>query len=146
MTDPNEPKVSLSSESLNFLKESGGWSAFLAIVGFCFAALFIIFGLFAGAIMKNMFFGTDSGMDGLGTAWVGGVYIFAGGLYMIPTFYLYRFSQEIKNALVRNSTEAMTAAMGNLKSLLKFMGIFTVIYLVIVVLGLLAVGATGLFM
>jgi len=145
MADSTEPNVSLTNESLNYLKESSGWGGFMAIVGFCVAVLFIGGGLFAGSIFSSLSGTEDSAMGGITSVLVGGVYVCLGALYLLPTLYLYRFSQEIRNAINRGSTGAMTTALGNLKSLFKFMGIFTAIYLVVVVLGLLVMGSGMIF-
>ena len=145
MTDPNENQVYFTGESLTFLREASGWGTFLAIVGFVYAALMICLGFFAGSIFANMPNATGTPMGGAVSVMLGGIYIGIGVLYIFPSLYLYRFSQEVKNSLTRKSTPAMTIALENLKSLFKFMGIFTAITLGLLVLVIGTVGIGTMF-
>lgn len=145
MIDLPEKRVSLTGESLTYLKETSGWGTFLAIVGFCYVALLICLGLFAGSIFGAMAGEENPAMGGAMSFIMGGVYVAIGVLYIFPSLYLYRFSQEVKNALSRNNTEALTKAMGNLKSLFKFLGILTAIGIGLMILAMLSVGAGSMF-
>jgi hypothetical protein len=141
MTDPNEHQLSLTAEALTFLRESSGWGTFLAIVGFVYATMMMCLGFFAGSIFASMPNTTGGQMGGAASVIIGAVYVGIGVLYIFPSLYLYRFSQEVKNSLSAKSTPAMTTALENLKSLFKFMGIFTAITLGLLVL---IIGTVGL--
>jgi len=135
MTDPIENQVSLTNESLTYLRESSGWGTFLAVAGFVYSAMMICMGFFAGAIYGGM--ATAQGpMGGMVTTIVGGIYVGIGILFIIPSLYLFRFSLEVKNSLTRKSTQAMTSALENLKSMFKFTGIFTAIALGLLVISI----------
>jgi hypothetical protein len=61
---------------------------------------------------------------------LGMIYLLLTGLNFIPVTYLYRYSTEAGKAVENNDEAAYTLAFGNLKSLFKFIGIFTIIVLV----------------
>lgn len=145
MTDPDETPVSLTKESLTYLKESGGWGTFLAIVGFCYVALLVVGGLFAGSVFAKLAGDESAATSGYTSVMLSAFYVCFGVIYLFPTLYLFRFSQEVKNSLNRKSTESMTAALANLKSLFKFMGIVTIIGIGLFVLAMVSFGAGMLF-
>ena len=57
------------------------------------------------------------------------IYILLAGVYFVPITYLYRFSTQVKQAVENNNEEEYTTAFQNLKSLFKFLGIFTIVML-----------------
>ena len=57
------------------------------------------------------------------------IYILLAGVYFVPITYLYRFSVQVKQAVENNNEEEYTTAFQNLKSLFKFLGIFTIVML-----------------
>ena len=59
------------------------------------------------------------------------IYILLAGVYFVPITYLYRFSVQVKQAVENNNEEEYTTAFQNLKSLFKFLGIFTIVMLAI---------------
>jgi len=116
-----------------FLRETAKWASFLSILGFIFIGLMVVFGLVmfaAGGAMGSL--GGGAGMFGaLGGATIGGVYIVIALFYFFPVLYLFRFASSTKQALNTNNTERLTAAMENLKSHYKFLGILAIIMIAI---------------
>ncbi len=124
---PAPEKLVMGNETIeSYILESAKWGKFLAIVGYVFMGLMV---LFAFVIM----FGMSELSKATGTKFpsmlLGLFYLLFTGINFIPITYLYRFSTEAKQAVENNDEEQYTSAFGNLKSLLKFTGIFTIVVL-----------------
>jgi len=143
--------VNLTEEIKSYLYETAKWSKFLSILGFVFIGLMAIF-------MLVMLFAGGAAMSSLGqtgaltTMSMGFVVIFYGlliALYFFPTLYLYRFATKMKIALDANDQQSLSESFMNMKSVFKFWGIFTAIFIgfyAIGILGTLAFGGIGMFM
>jgi hypothetical protein len=55
------------------------------------------------------------------------VYILIAVLYYFPVSYLQKFSDQAKQAVTMNDQGMLNSGFANLKSLFKFMGIFTIV-------------------
>lgn len=130
--------LNLEEQSKSFLAESARWGKFLAIVGFVVCALVVIVGIYlatAGSEMAYQYGGRSS-FRGIGGAMAIG-YIIVALIYFFPCLYLLRFSNHMKAALAANDQANLTASFQNLKSMFKFVGIFTIIIISIYVLAFL---------
>lgn len=130
-TPGNEPNVAftLNNMATTYLNETRSWGKFLAIVGFCFAALFVVLGLLFDTIFAYL------GQENPFSGFIGIVYALLGLVYFFPAYYLYKFSTQLKTALAAKDTETLASAFENQKSLYKFMGIFMIIVIGFYVLG-----------
>ncbi|HXS55392.1 MAG TPA: DUF5362 family protein [Hanamia sp.] len=128
--------LQVSSPVQNFLGESAKWGKFLSIVGFIFCGLMAVISFFIPAlIMKlppynSMPAGAMSAMTTVMTI----VYLVIAGLLFFPSFYLFKFSVRMQEALNSVSQENFEESFQNLKSLLKFYGITVIVVLSIYVL------------
>ena len=129
----------ITPPSADYLREAAKWGKFLAIVGFIVIGFVVMMALFTGVFMGGMMQGMDNAI-GVASA-IGGLmtfsYLLFALLYFFPVLYLYRFSSKMQQGLSIQSEAAVSEAFKNLKSLLKFMGILTIIMLAFYVLGLL---------
>lgn len=116
----------LSNQAKDYLYEAAKWGKFLSIVGFVMVGIMILVALFAGSFI-GMMAGEAGAM--LGGAFFTIIYLIIAAIYVMPCLYLYRFSTKTKLALDLGNTEDLTDALGNLKSMFKFMGIFTAVIL-----------------
>lgn len=126
-----ENQIIASPEIAGYLLTTSKWGKFLAIVGYVVMALTIILGIFmivSFSIMK-----TFSG-PGFFTNIMGFVYVIIGAVYFFPVTYLLRYSVRIKKGLNSDDMQSITSGFENLKSLFKFMGIFTIVMLAVYVL------------
>ncbi|GGG11747.1 DUF5362 family protein [Pontibacter amylolyticus] len=132
--------MQLSPDSRYFLSAAAKWGKFLSIVGFVILGFVGLAGLFMSAIFLGGM-GNVSGGNFLNSATAGigvGLFYFLGALlYFILILYLYKFSSHMQTGLSTNNKEVISKSFRNLKSLFKFMGILTIIMLVIYALGLL---------
>lgn len=119
-----EELLSISEKSTGFLVETSKWTKFLSILGFIFIGIMVIGGLFAGTIFSKI--GTELPFPGFV---IGLIYIFIALIYLFPILYLYRFSSNLKIALLNKDKVALETAFQNLKSHYKFVGIATIVVL-----------------
>jgi len=118
---------SMSNSKINsYLLESAKWGKFLAIVGYIIMGLIVLIALVMafGLSQLSRFSGTRFPVGYLGL-----VYILIAGAYYFPVTYLYKFAVQIKRALESGDEGLYTSGFQNLKSLFKFMGIFTIVIL-----------------
>jgi len=121
-------ELQLTLQAQSFLRETGRWAMFLAIVGFISIGLWILLGIFYIAMAGNMFpqQGMPASMSMIFPA-MGGIIIVSSLLFIFPTVYLLKFASKTKEALADKNTEKLTEAFENHKSFYKFIGIFTII-------------------
>jgi hypothetical protein len=124
----------LEMSTRELLKSAGKWGRFLAILGFVFCGLILI----GGIIVISMTRGAEVALIAL-------VYIGISLLYFFPTLFLYRFSEASIATASTGSYQDLHDAVLNLKKLLKFVGIMTIIvlgiYLLILIGALLFAGS-----
>jgi hypothetical protein len=139
-----ESSFTVSEDIKNYLLETSKWGKFLAIVGYVGMALLVLIAL--GVMVGFSFIGSAS-EDTFPMAALGLVYIVLAAVYYFPVSYLYRFSVQMKEGLASDNHQSVTTGFENLKSLFKFMGIFTIVILSIYALLLVIVlPASLLFM
>ena len=128
--------LQISPASQIFLKEAAKWGKFLSIIGFIFCGILLIAAFFIPAIYLKLatFNGLSSEMIGTITTVITIVYLIMAVILFFPCYYLNKFSVKMRLALNSVSQENFEDSLKNLKSLLKFYGIFTIIILSIYVL------------
>jgi hypothetical protein len=125
-TQNDEVLMSVNHEIKDYLLETSKWGKLLAIVGYIGIGLLILlgFGVLIGFSVMGKIAQTGFPMGILGI-----VYILIAVLYYLPVNYLNKFSNQMKQGLHSNDQQSVTSGFGNLKSLFKFMGIFTIVIL-----------------
>ncbi|MFL5742064.1 MAG: DUF5362 family protein [Flavisolibacter sp.] len=114
------------------LLETARWGRFLAIMGFILCVLIVVLGVFFGSLMTRIY-----NRDGIQPMPAGMnivmacVYLVIAVIYFFPCLFLFRFSSGIKLALNSNEQDRLNASFENLKSLFRYVGIMTIIILVI---------------
>ncbi len=130
----------------SYLSETARWGRFLAIVGFIICGLVLILGVFFNSFFSYLPRTGDTGMENnfneifgaLSTAMTT-IYILFAILYFFPCLFLYRFSNKMKVALNTNSQQDLNNSFQNLKSLFKYVGVFTIIILAIYALAIILI-------
>lgn len=116
--------LQLNHNIKHYLQEIARWSRFLAICGYVFCAIFVLFSIYLIISPENPMNASKSPLVGMG---IGVLYLVFSGLYFIPVNYLYKFSTKTKQALFDRDFRVLEFAFKNLKSLMKFTGIFTIV-------------------
>lgn len=129
-----EPRntVFIDELSADYLLETSKWGRFLSILGFILTGFMVLGGLSFSTIFSFM----DTAMPEntkmpFNFGFFGIFYILFSLFYFMPSLYLYRFSTKTKNALPTFNQSEMTEAFKNLKSLFKFVGVFTLVILIL---------------
>lgn len=117
------------------------WAKFLSIMGFIFSVLIVMASFSIGAILENAaaLSGGASPMPSIPSAGITGIYLFMGLLYFVPSWFLFQFARQTKNALTNEIEDNLTEGIANLRRCFKFMGILTIIMLAIYLLIIIAV-------
>ena len=128
--------LQVSSASQSFLSEAAKWGKFLSVVGFIFCGLLAVASFFAPRLYSRMaaYQSLPSGMARGASVVITLFYLCFAVVLFFPSLYLNKFSAKMKIALNSANQENFEESLLNLKSLLKFYGIFTIIMLSIYVL------------
>lgn len=123
-----------SDEIKSYLLEATKWGKFLAILGFIFIGFILIAGIFATISLS--FAGSAMGFGNFPMGLLGVLYLIIGLIYYFPVSYLYKFSTQIKLAILSNNTFSLASGFSNLKSLFKFMGILAIVTISLYIIGI----------
>ncbi|HEY0041290.1 MAG TPA: DUF5362 family protein [Flavisolibacter sp.] len=141
--------TSIDPVSKEHLTEAAKWARFLAIVGFVFLVLMIIAGVFASIAVSrfdDMYSEETSGRrmsNVLGTT-TAITYIIMALIWFFPLLSLLRFANAMKAGLASNDQERINTSFQNLKVFFRYVGIVTIIGLVLMALGFfLGIAATA---
>jgi len=125
--------LSVTEAGVGYLKETARWGKFLAIVGFVMIGFMVLMALMVGALAQSMF-GPNMPFSGSILTFF---YLALALVYLFPVLFLYRFAKSAGDAVLSRNANSLTVALGNLKSLYKFMGILVLIFLGLYILGIL---------
>lgn len=115
----------ITDAAKTFLKEIAKWTNFLSIIGFIMVGLFAFLGIgMSIAMVGSNDFMAPAGIPGF---LFGIIYFFLAAIYFFPVYYLFKFSKNLKKALIQVDNDALTDAIRFLKSHYKFIGILTII-------------------
>jgi uncharacterized membrane protein YjgN (DUF898 family) len=114
-----------------YLKDSARWAKFLAIMGFIFCGLFVIFAFVAGSLLSSL--GSLASAPGmgpmafLGGGFIAGLYLVIALIYFFPCLFLFRFASKMQLALRNNDQEAFIYSLKNMRALYRFLGILLIV-------------------
>lgn len=107
---------------------SAKWGKFLSIVGYIVCLFMLLGGIYIASGMSPFSAYSYGGSD---PAMILGItYIITAVILFIPCLYLNKFSNKAQDAIKSTSQESLEVAFGSLKSMFKFYGIITIIFLV----------------
>jgi hypothetical protein len=132
-------KIELEGVTLLHMNEIRKWTQFMSILGFVVVGLLLLVGVifliasFTRPSMQIDEFGISLG------PWMGICYLLLALVYSFPVFYMFRFSKFAKQSLLQisseqSSNELMANAINYLKKHFRYVGIFTIVLLVIYLL------------
>jgi hypothetical protein len=125
-------ELHLNQTALDYLRESAKWSMFLAILGFVGIGFLALMAIIMTSVMSALPdtpgpFGTIKGV-------VSVFYIVIAIVYLFPIYYLYRYANNTKRAILSKNSALLTDAFGALKSHHKFLGIAAIIIISLYIL------------
>ncbi len=122
--------MNLSNEAKFHLNETRKWTFFLSILGFVMLG-FMTIGVFSMGAIVNQVTGEEAPFSSLA---IGVPYLFIGAIYFFPIYYLYKFSTNMKKAVLDEDETSVNEAFKSLKSHYKFMSILIIIMLALYLL------------
>lgn len=128
--DEYKGKLKFNFEIQEHLYQAAKWGKLLSIVGFIFVALLVFFALAIGEIIKFLkdFSPVVNSFPAKGLTITYSIMALIG---FFSNLYLFQFSNKIKQSILNHDEFKLTGAFRNLKSLLKFWGILTLIVLIL---------------
>ena len=123
--------MEIDGSMMSILNETRKWTKFLAILGFIGIGFMLLIGLFTGAISSTIDDPNIASAMPFPAAFIGIIYISMAVIYFFPVLYLLNFSNKMKKALYFSNHEALYEAFKYLKYHYKFIGIITIISLLI---------------
>src|SRR6266446_6950289 len=121
-TDTLTPAVS------RILQQTQPWARFMGIIGFVSVAFMVFSGVAAGAI------GVATQNPQAAILLI--VYPLTAVLYIFPSMYLLRYSNRIREFVAQGQQTQLEAALEAQRSFWKFVGVLTLVALVVAVLGI----------
>lgn len=131
----------ISGTALRYLKEASPWLRFVGIIGLIGSGLTVIGGIIAVFFTLAV---TASDFSEDFPVWLSLIYLPAGVLLFFPAFFTYNFGAKIRNYLFSNLEEDLELALKNNKSLWKFNGILSIIYLSAIPVGFIILIVVGI--
>lgn len=133
-------RLEVTEQGLGYFRSCTGWAQFIAIVSFILCGLLAITGVLM-IILSSVWPGMTESMAGMSDSF-GSImtltYVFLGILYLIIgvvgfiiAYNLYQFSVEVKKAVLKMDTDAMTNGVRSLFRYFKISGIITIVTLVL---------------
>ena len=144
--------LSIDQTSKSYLSEAAKWAKFLAIAGFIGLGLMVVYGIYISLVLSTAMqefedgFGGGYSTRGLGSTFGTGViiiYIIIAVIAFFPLLFLLRFSKKMKTALDSNEQEILNDSFRNLKVYYQYVGVLTIIGLVLMLLSLLTAIMAG---
>jgi hypothetical protein len=134
--DTNQPQnleVRITNDMINSMRSTKPWTKLVAIFGFIvvgFCALIGIVMMFGGGLIPHG--------DGISSVVAGIMYIIMSALYFVPSLYLLRYSSAVDKFINNMMESDMELALAYQKSFWKYVGIFSIVMLIISVIGIIA--------
>jgi len=128
--------LNIDQTSKGHLIEAARWGKFLSIVGFVVCGLIILAGIFFSTFMSSMsnrygsMYSDAYSSSGMG-AMMAVLYIVMAVIYFFPCLFLFRFSTKMKTALATNDQNTLNTSFQNIKAMFRYVGIITLIILII---------------
>ena len=135
----NTQQLLVTTQIQSYLHTASRWATFLAILGFIGTILMTLVGLalsLMGSTLSSLSHTPDSTTFGSAILpYMGIFYIIIAVFYFLPSLYLFQFADKTKKAIDNYNQELLNAGMEKLKSTFKTLGIMTIAFIVITIVG-----------
>jgi hypothetical protein len=128
-------RLIITEDVRSYIYETAKWTKFLSIVGFILTGLMVMVALSVGSMMDSMAeIPAYSGLAAMGSGVFIFFYLLLALVYFYPSYLMYKFSSAAKLAVLYGSQEGLSEAMAKMKSIFKFWGILTIVFISLYVL------------
>jgi hypothetical protein len=125
----------------NLLTDTVKWARFLAILGFIGLGLILIASIFLSVNSADKtdpdYINDTAYKSGeiAGSMFVALVII---AIYFFPFYFLWKFANKMRTALLTDDTASLNEALKNLKATFRYVGVLTIIFIALFLIGMLA--------
>ncbi len=139
-----ESNLILNSEAMSYLNGIRKWTKFFAIMGAIGIGLMIVLALTIGTIFAALNDSMYNQSMPVPTFFITIIYLFFAGLYVYPTYTLFKFSSEMKLTLSNKDSMGATRAFKFLNNHFQYVGILSIVimslYILVFLFGTLMAG------
>ncbi len=133
--------VELDENGQSYLKSTGGWALFLAILGLVGVAFMLLAGIVTAVTLPSL--DTPPGVENSFFYLFALMYVVMAALFAIPVILLFRFALRAQKAGSQYSGNNVMESLRLLRDYFKWLGIMTLAFIVIYILGIVfSVGST----
>lgn len=139
---------SITENMLGSMRATKPWTRFLSILGFISVAftLFMAGSMILGFGPVQQQMQGEQAMSAFMFMVMGGMYILMAILYFFPSLFLFKYASSIGRLLDSGGSEEMETALQHQKSFWRFAGIFSLVFVIIGLLGIVAAIAIPAYM
>lgn len=137
MEDSSLFGLSLDTTAKSHLNDTARWAKFLAITGFFFLLVLIAVGIYSAVTISKYeeMYEPLGGRDGINRGAYSAGMIIGYSIFAIvaffPLLFILRFANQMKDALQNNDGVQLTSSFQNLKIYFRYLGIITIVFLVL---------------
>jgi hypothetical protein len=128
----------LTAEMIRSLKDASPWIRFIGILGYIGAGFLIAAGIVMAVALTVTGNTRSTGAVGFASSFMGFIYVVMGVLAFFPARFTHKFGGKIRNYLLSGAEKDLEEALKNNKSLWKFIGIMTIVYMALIPVGIIA--------
>lgn len=132
----SELKLVVSEEMRSYIYEIAKWASFLAIVGFVFTGIMVISAFTVGAAINS-----NPQMLAMATTIGSAASIIFTIMFLLvafaifyPSLLMFKYAAKAKLGVLYGEQASLDEALGKLKSLFKYWGVITIIYIALYIL------------
>lgn len=132
----DELKLVVSEEMRSYIYEIAKWASFLAIVGFVFTGIMIISAFTVGAAISTnpQMLAMASSMGPAASIVFTVLFLVMAFAIFYPSLLMFKYAVKAKLGVLYGEQTSLDEAMSKLKSLFKYWGIITIVYIGLYVL------------
>lgn len=127
----SEVKLVVTEEMRSYFYEIAKWASFLAIVGFAFAGITILSAFTIGAVMNSnpQLLAMANTMGAAAGVVFTVMFLILAFAIFYPSLLMFKYAAKAKIGVLYGDQASLDEAMSKLKSLFKYWGIITIVYL-----------------
>ena len=133
----------LLPEAEVMLDEARKWGKFLAILGFVFSGFMLLFGVVFSFFLDNL---PPEAAALIPNFIITVIYLVLAAIYFFPSLYLYRFAVRAGKAISLKDSSVLSSSFDSLRDCFRYLGILSIIALVLYGIGFLIVIASMMFL
>lgn len=137
-----EEGLRIPEKTISGLNETRRWAMFMSILGFIVSGLLLLAALFIGSFMS--FVPEEAYNAPFSKHLFPVLYLIGAFINFIIALFLYKFSSKTKDAIHWRKPELMHKALNNMKLFWRWVGIFTILYIVMMLAGFIYVLTVGM--